>query len=127
MSAQARRNRAQAEMIDYGGVSVLDVDLPDRRRGTSFFLDAKFNMQFFALVHAEQAEAAGLLAESQDFVDRTRGVVLRDVFLDAGAVAATEGVEPGLEGVPRRGIGNRSGLRPSAGGHREEQEQVCAA
>lgn len=41
-----------------------------------------------------------------------------------GAVATIEGVEPGLEGVS---IGNRSEVRPSAGGRREEQEQICDA
>src|SRR5262249_45694956 len=103
-------------------IAVLHLQFADGVRGSSLLLHTEFDVQGVAFVDSQQIESSGLRAETKSGLQRPCGIVFCEVSLDARTVTAVENVEPGLQSMSRRCIGDRWRLRPTVD-RRQKQKQ----
>src|SRR5215472_6510349 len=109
-------------MADLNGIGCLQIDASRRSRRTGFFFNAELDVRRLTLVHSQQFESAGLLAEGKHSLDRNAGVVLLTISLDLCPIAAVEGVKPGLQRVSGWRIRDCRRLRQHCGRSKKQGE-----
>jgi hypothetical protein len=107
-------------MFDGGRLRVHYLQVSECGGRAGLFFNAELDQQRLAAFDREQVESASLVAEPHHGFDCLVGVECFDVRLDFRAVAAIEGIEPRLQGLPSRCTGD-GGLAECTPDDQEQQ------